>query len=701
MLLVECVKKLQPKLVVIVEEELVRIRKGASPSQASFVEFFFEALHHFIMVFESLASCFSGGKNRACLRLVQKDMVGPKIQDFVGQYGADTLEASAPKVLEGFMSCELSACNIAQARMLVGLFSRSFGVAHEKGRLQLCWKSRPLISVSVWSPVRKERRLGMDALISAIAGDLVSRFISFVAQSCCSHTQDDDDNRRRLERVLLRMHTVVEEAEGRCITNRGMLLQLKMLAEGMYVGDYMLDKFKIQVVEEDRVEGEVSHPNRSPAKSTFNAAKRLRFASVTSKDILVPFGFGTSSAVNLKNILESLEAKIEDMREFVMLLGSCPRLSRQPYSTYLFMDKCMFGRHTEKEQVVNFLLCNDTHDFPGLGILPIIGPHRVGKKTLVQHACKDERVYNCFSHVLLLKEGDLKNKNRELASNLKGASVKCLFIIEFSRGVDEASWTDFKSYLQTVAGAGSKIILIGRTQELAKFGTALPIWLKSLSQEEYWYFFKALAFGSMYPDEHPRLASLGMQIATELKGSFLGANILGEILRANPNTQFWRNILSSIRELVQKHSSSFGVHPEDLLERNSPVDFPKVAFVGDQGQGCMVYDIREAGPGQAEQLPSSQEVLMGGQIPVEEKFDVLLWKSRIPPYCSYIATYEKQKPQRISKKRKDVAAVLIYTAWNLWKERNKRVFWQQSAQPQQIVHMIKEETRNREMAHNR
>ncbi|KAK3118464.1 hypothetical protein QOZ80_9BG0699480 [Eleusine coracana subsp. coracana] len=101
-----------------------------------------------------------------------------------------------------------------------------------------------------------------------------------------------------------------------------------------------------------------------------------------------------------------------------------------------------------------------------------------------------------------------------------------------------------------------------------------------------------------------------MKIATELKGSFLGANLLGEMLRANPNTQFWCSILSSIRELVQKHLFSLAVHPEDLLERNSPVDFAKVAFVGDQGQGCLVYDLREAGPEQVElPLLTSQEVL--------------------------------------------------------------------------------------------
>jgi len=62
------------------------------------------------------------------------------------------------------------------------------------------------------------------------------------AQKFCDLTLDEDDH-RRLEHVLLRIHTIVEEAEGRCITNQGMLLQLKMLMEGMYEGHYVLDRF--------------------------------------------------------------------------------------------------------------------------------------------------------------------------------------------------------------------------------------------------------------------------------------------------------------------------------------------------------------------------------------------------------------------------------------------------------------------------
>ncbi|CAM0150278.1 unnamed protein product [Urochloa decumbens] len=443
----------------------------------------------------------------------------------------------------------------------------------------------------------------MEALMSAVTGDLVSRFISFIAHNFCSHTQDEDDY-RRLERVLLRVLTIVEEAEGRHITNQGMLLQLKMLIEDMYVGHYMLDRLKIQSIEEDKVEGEASLQNQSFAMSTLSAAKRLRFAYSITKSTPVASGTRTSAA------------KLQ-------------------------------------EQVISFLVCNGSHDCPNLDILPVLGPHRVGKKTLVQHACKDERVRSCFTDILFFKGDDLGNG--EFASKLKVNSGKCLLVIEFSFGVDEVAWANFKSYLQNVVDAGSKIVLIGRTQEVAKFGTARPIWMKSLSQEEYWYYFKALAFGSMDPDEHPRLASLGMQLATEMKGSFLGANILGEMLRSNLNPQFWNAILSSVRGLVQEHLFSSGVHPEDLLERNSPVDFP-MALVGAHGQRCLVYDLREASPGQDElPLPTSQEVLTGGKVPAVEKFDVLVWKSRIPPYCSYIATYEKQKPQRMVGKRNHLA----------------------------------------------
>nr|ALO70053.1 NBS-LRR-like resistance protein [Oryza sativa] len=429
----------------------------------------------------------------------------------------------------------------------------------------------------------------MEILISAVATDLISRFISSVTQNYRNHIHKEDD-RRRLERILLRMHSVVEEAGGRHITNQGMILQLKGLVEGFYLGYYMLDKIKFQPPEY-----EVSHEIQSFALSACNSAKRFRFADAISKR--TPVAFGSRSRTNLKDVVDGLETKIADMREFVILLGSHPRLPRQPYSTYLYIDNCMFGRRIEKEQVINFLLCNDPHD-PYVSILPIIGPQRIGKKTLVQHACLDER---------------------------------------------------------NMPATGIKVVVIGRTEDIAKFGTSQPIRVKRLSEEEYWYYFKALAFGSMDPDEHPKLASLAMQLSTEMNGSFLGATMFGELLRANPNTQFWKRILLFLRELARKHLTSSGLHPEDLFERNIPVDLSRIAVVDGQVQDFMVYDVRVAGPAEGE-LPklTSRDILLGGDIPVEDKFDVLVWRSRIPPYCNYIVTYEKQKPRRMVGKRNTI-----------------------------------------------
>ncbi|KAF0895882.1 hypothetical protein E2562_016605 [Oryza meyeriana var. granulata] len=409
----------------------------------------------------------------------------------------------------------------------------------------------------------------MDILISAVASDLVSRCISYLVQKYGKqHTTEGD--LKRLKSILLRIHTIVEEAEARQIRNRGMILQLKGLMEGMFLGYYVLDTVQFQSVEEEGVDedNQVSH-------------KRLRFSTCTRRSTPL-LALGTESTPVLKNVIESLEIKISDVRELVMLLASFPRLPQQPYSTYLLMEKCMFGRHVEKEQVIDFIL----HDDQNLAVLPIIGPHRIGKRTLVHHACQDERVRDRFLNIVFFQGDDLGN-----ISLIPSRKYLCFF--EFSWDVDVEAWKIFLSSMKKVAVSGIKVIIIGRTDEIAMWGTAPAIRLNRLSPEMYWYYFKTLSFGSMNPDEHPKLASLGMQLATELQGSFLGANILGHILRANPNAEIWSEFLMSLRAMTRKRLFIFADHrPEGhALEKNHPFDTAKVAFMSIRGY--MVYDLRE------------------------------------------------------------------------------------------------------------
>ena len=47
---------------------------------------------------------------------------------------------------------------------------------------------------------------------------------------------------------------------------------------------------------------------------------------------------------------------------------------------------------------------------------------------------------------------------------------------------------------------------------------------------------------------------------------------------------------------------------------------------------------------------------------------------------------DKELAQLLKKIRKINAALLIYAAWNIWKERNRRVFDQKYVTPQEVLH---------------
>lgn len=88
----------------------------------------------------------------------------------------------------------------------------------------------------------------METFLSAVLADLLSRSISFVIDRYCQQQQGVEENLQQLQRMLLRIQTVVEEANGRRITNQAMLLQLKTMRNVMYRGYYFLDNFSYSQV---------------------------------------------------------------------------------------------------------------------------------------------------------------------------------------------------------------------------------------------------------------------------------------------------------------------------------------------------------------------------------------------------------------------------------------------------------------------
>jgi hypothetical protein len=121
-------------------------------------------------------------------------------------------------------------------------------------------------------------------------------------------------------------------------------------------------------------------------------------------------------------------------------------------------------------------------------------------------------------------------------------------------------------------GAGSKVIIVSRFQEIARFGTVKPIILRSLSDAEFSYLFNVLAFGGTDPENHPQLASTAMELAMNVNGMLLVANMLADLLRKNQNVQFWFHILKMFRKSIEHNFSRFGEHPKQLVERDHPTD---------------------------------------------------------------------------------------------------------------------------------
>ncbi|VAI60393.1 disease resistance protein RGA2-like [Triticum dicoccoides] len=448
----------------------------------------------------------------------------------------------------------------------------------------------------------------MDLAISAVTGDLASRFISFLMNKYADHLCSEE-KAERLQQLLLRVHTVVEEADGRCITNSCMLMQLKKLSTLMYQGYHVLDNIRYRQDKE--------------------TSKDLVSDSFTSSDYIIPFKRArTSSSTNkatnseLQSALQSLEAVVDHMVEFVVLLAGCERVSRRPYDAYLQVDNFMFGRHVEKQKIINFLLQQDIPGPPA--VLPIIGGRGVGKKTLVAHVCRYDRVRSHFTVILHLSgDGLTKITDNEIPSG------KILVVVEFASDVDADDWRTFYSSV-TSMDRGSKVIILGRNESLKKLGTVQTISLNRLAFEEYNYLLKTLAFGSANPGDHPRLATIVEEFAVVLGGSLIPANLIAHALRKNLNAHFWLSTLNRIRITMKMNISRFGVHPNELLDQGRPV------HLGPH------YLLSPAAPSPSSPNSSLPKLVFGDSlaeagrtVPPKGDFWLIAWESRLPPYTSF------------------------------------------------------------------
>jgi hypothetical protein len=448
----------------------------------------------------------------------------------------------------------------------------------------------------------------------------------------------------KLQHLLQRVETIVEEADGRYITNSGMLSQLRVLEFAMYRSYHALHNFKYRGFE--GADREV----RRGSLSLYFATHLKRFHTSGSGAAV------RCSGEELQSALASLEAAVANMTEFVILLGGCERMSRRPYDTYLYMENFKFGRHAEKQQAINILLQPSPLNNNAPTVLPIVGGRLVGKKTLVAHVCGDERVRAHFSNIL-----HLNSDNLQIVDHERYISQRALVIVELTADIRDEDWMKFYSVVSRM-GQGSKVILITRLENLSRFGTVKPVCLNSLSYEEYSYLFKVLSFGSTNMDDHPRLASMVQEFPLLLRGSLISVYAFADMLKKNMSAQFWASVLDRFRAVVDSNLCIFGQHPKLLLERDRPTDIAR--FISPSTPPLRLMPPRSKADTQERPLPmlTFVELMVDPRILPKGDFDLVTWKSKIAPYGEYVhfvlADHAEQQPEGLPTRRKRPAVFL-------------------------------------------
>ncbi|KAL0909590.1 hypothetical protein M5K25_020474 [Dendrobium thyrsiflorum] len=141
---------LRARLVTLIEED---IGAAAGDEKGSFLRRFMIELERYMAIWESLEAGFP--KQGRVREMVERVILGPRIIGAVRRaYGCEPMaeECGEWMAAAGFARVELSFFNLCQARLLLGIFNDGYKVEDDaSNKLLLSWKSRRLLSASVWT----------------------------------------------------------------------------------------------------------------------------------------------------------------------------------------------------------------------------------------------------------------------------------------------------------------------------------------------------------------------------------------------------------------------------------------------------------------------------------------------------------------------------------------------------------------------
>ncbi|KAH9689140.1 hypothetical protein KPL70_015381 [Citrus sinensis] len=404
----------------------------------------------------------------------------------------------------------------------------------------------------------------VDAILSPILEQLTSMAVDEAKEQVRLETGVGKEA-EKLTRKLRTIQTVLHDAEKRQIKEETVRLWLDQLRDACYdmedvLGEWNTARLKLQIDGVDDHENDALVPKKKvcsffPAASCFGCK---------------PIFLRRRVALKMKDINETLDDIAKQKAEFgfaVNVINSNERADQRVPSISLIDESEIFGRETQKNDLVNKLLCESSEEQKGPCVISLVGMGGIGKTTLAQLAYNNDDVKNHFEKriwVCVSDPFDVFRIARAIIEALTGSAPnfgefqslmqhvqgcvegkKFLLVLDDVWNKDDSKWEPFYNCLK-IGFHGSKILITTRdetTAHIMKSTDIIPIAV--LFEKECWSIFESIAFFGKSMEGCENFKKIGREIVGKCKGLPLAVKTIGSLLRSKNTEEEWKNILKS------------------------------------------------------------------------------------------------------------------------------------------------------------